>query len=71
MKASKFANDSDSVDDSDGSEYSLNPMEEFVSSSHEDDPIEPDFHRYKRRHGKVYGKEEHSKRKHLYRHNAR
>lgn len=58
------------------SRYFVNPMSEFVHKPHEvhkhHTHIEKEFKEYKRKHGKSYKDyKDHSKRRNIYRHNAR
>ena len=52
-------------------EYFMNPIAEFISPHDKDEPVEKEFHRYKKIHGKEYNDKEHFERKHIFRHNAR
>jgi len=57
---------------SDGASMSLNPMGEFAMLHHEKDPVDEDFHDFRKKHNRVYkDKVEHQKRKHIFRHNLR
>ena len=57
---------------SDGASMSLNPMGEFAMLHHEKDPVDEDFHDFRKKHNRVYkDKIEHQKRKHIFRHNLR
>ena len=58
--------------DSDGASMSLNPMGEFAVLHHEEDPVDEDFHDFRKKHKRDYkDKIEHQKRKHIFRHNLR
>ncbi|KAJ7387711.1 hypothetical protein OS493_001053 [Desmophyllum pertusum] len=58
--------------DSDGASMSLNPMGEFALLRHEEDPVDEDFHNFRKKHKREYkDKMEHQKRKHIFRHNLR
>ena len=58
--------------DSDGALMSLNPMGEFAALQHEEDPVDEDFHKFRKKHKKGYKNVvEHQKRKHIFRHNLR
>lgn len=47
-------------------------MGEFAMLHHEDDPVDADFHDFRKKHNRVYkDKMEHQKRKHIFRHNLR
>ena len=51
---------------------SLNPMGEFALLRHEEDPVDEDFHNFRKKHKREYkDKMEHQKRKHIFRHNLR
>ena len=57
---------------SDGTSISLNPMGEFAMLQHEEDPVDEDFHAFRKKHKREYkDKMEHQKRKHIFRHNLR
>lgn len=58
--------------DSDGASMSLNPMGEFAMLHHEEDPVDRDFHDFRKKHKRDYkDKIEHQQRKHIFRHNLR
>ena len=58
--------------DSDGASVSLNPMGEYAMLHHEEDPVDKDFHEFRKKHKRAYkDKTEHQKRKHIFRHNLR
>lgn len=58
--------------DSDGVSLSLNPMGEFSMLHHEQDPVDEDFHEFRKKHKRDYrDRVEYQKRKHIFRHNLR
>ena len=58
--------------DSDGASMSLNPMGEFAMLHHKEDPVDRDFHDFRKKHKRDYkDKIEHQQRKHIFRHNLR
>ena len=47
-------------------------MGEFAMLHHEEDPVDEDFHAFRKKHKREYkDKTEHQKRKHIFRHNLR
>lgn len=58
--------------DSDGASMSLNPMGEFAMLHRKEDPVDRDFHDFRKKHKRDYkDKIEHQQRKHIFRHNLR
>lgn len=56
----------------DGAALALNPMSEFTTVGHEDDPMDHAFDHFKQQHQKKYKDyKEHQQRKHIFRHNIR